>query len=446
MQTDKNLPPQSIENEMAVLGSIFVDSSSLDKALDVLTPEDFYKESHRKIFKVMMNLADRNEPCDFVTVVSELKSQSVLDEVGGAPYLLTLTDYVPTAASIVYYSKIVAGKALDRRILTQAQETIAMIQAGQSSTEVLEKMESNLTRIVAPQKNEPVSAPNLIMEASKRLRVRYNNKGQLQGMTWGINGLDNATNGMHRGELVVIAGRPSMGKSAFVGNVLRASCDKGLSSMLFSLEMSRIDVTDRFIADHGNIKFHHLRNGQLEDVEWTKNVRACEEIRGWKLFIDDTPGMTLRDIKSKAKRQKRNGLDVLAVDYLQLMGVSAKENRVQSLGEISRGLKTLARELDIVVILLSQLNRSVDSRADKRPLMSDLRDSGEIEQDADVILFPFRPAAYCQKCRDRVDDGTHNLKEHQALAEIIIEKQRNGERNLSIPVAWMGQFQRFEGL
>lgn len=446
MTTDRFLPPSSIESEMAVLGSIFVDNSAIDKALGVLREDDFYKESHRKIFNVMMSLADRNEPMDFVTIVAELKKQSALEDVGGASYLLELTDFVFTSASIIHYGKIVAAKALDRRILAQAQETIAMIHSGQSSSEVLEKIESNLIRIVSPQRNEPVSAQTLVMESAKRLRNRVNNKGQLQGISWGIDGLDNATNGMHRGELIVIAGRPSMGKSAFVGNVLRSVCTNDLSSLLFSLEMSRVDVTDRFIADRGNIKFHHLRSGHLADVEWRNNTVTCEEIRNWKLFIDDTPGVTLREIKSKAKRQKRNGLDVLAVDYLQLMGVSTKENRVQSLGEISRGLKTLARELDIVVILLSQLNRSVDSRTDKRPLMSDLRDSGEIEQDADVILFPFRPAAYCQKCRDKVDDDSHSLREHQSEAEIIIEKQRNGERNISIPVAWFGQFQRFEHL
>jgi replicative DNA helicase len=442
-----NLPPQNIDSEMSILGSVFIDQTSLDRIMSTLTIEDFYREAHRKILQAMLVLNDRNEPCDFVTMSALLKEQGYLEEVGGAAYLLMLADYVPTSANVAYYCKIVLEMATKRRFQAQAQQTLSMIESGSTSEEIAEKMESNLTGMFKQQHNEPVATPQLVKEAVKRLKGRYQQKGALQGMSWGIDGLDSVTNGIHRGELVIIAGRPSMGKSVMASNILRAACVSGKHGMLFSLEMSKEDCMDRFFADRGNIKLHHIRNGRLEDSEWIKCTNTCADITGWNLFIDDTPGVTLRDVKAKIKRQKRKGLDIAVIDYLQLMSIPAKDNRVQGLGEISRGLKIIARELDIAIILLSQLNRTVDSRPDKRPLMSDLRDSGEIEQDADVIIFPFRPAAYCPKCRDRAeDDCNHIYREHQAQAEIIIEKQRNGERNISIPVAWMGMFQRFEQL
>lgn len=443
-----HLPPQSPESEQAILGSVFIDDQCLDVILSIIKPDDLYREAHRKILNAMVQLQEMNEPCDLVTMVDLLGKCGELEEIGGAAYLLLLVDFVPTSANVVHYCKIVAEKSLDRRLITQAQETISMLHNGKSSTEVIDKIESNLVAMAVPQKLEPVGAAELVKESARRLRTRHSMKGQLQGMSWGITELNEATTGIQRGDLIIIAGRPSMGKTAFAGNVIRSACLTGKSALQFSLEMARVDCTDRYLADLGNIKYHHLRTGKLTDAEWAGNARACEEFRKLNLFIDDTPGVTFRQVKSKAKRQKRSavGLDLLVVDYLQLMGISGRENRTQQLGEISRGLKVLARELDIAVVLLSQLNRDVDKRPDKRPLMSDLRDSGEIEQDADVIIFPFRPAAYCAKCRKKVNDESHNYWEHQAEAEIIIEKQRNGERNLSIPVLWSGQYQRFEGV
>lgn len=452
METDRGLymelgiPPQSIEAEMALIGGVFIDQGSLDRALEFITAEDFYREGHRKIIKSMMQLSDRNEPCDLVTMVQDLRKQGTLEEVGGAAYLATLIDYVPTAESVVYYAKIVAEKALERRLLSQAHETIGMIQNGKSADEVMEKMESGLTGLTTQQRSEPVAAPQLVLESAKRLKERFNRKGQLQGMPWGIKGLDNVTQGIHRGQLIVIAGRPAMGKSAFAGNIMDAVCASGHSGLMFTLEMERADQTDRMVAAIGNINCENLRTGQLSQAEWGKCARAYEQIRGYKLLIDDKPGVTLREIKSKAKRQKRKGLDLLLIDYLQLMSISSKENQSVAIGEITRSLKSLARELDIGVILLSQLNRELEKRLDKRPMMSDLRASGEIEQDADVIIFPYRPTVYCQKCRDSVDDDTHNLREHLAQAEIIIEKQRMGKAHISVPVAWFGIYQRFEGV
>ena len=446
MNCDIHIPPQSTEAEMSVLGSIFLDLECINIAYDLqLVATDFYKEEHRKIFDAMTMLSQAGDACDLVLMVDTLKQRGQLEEVGGAPYLLTLIDYVPTSASMAHYCKIVKERSIERRLIQDARAVIGMIQQGQTSQEVIASIESSLVTITNPLNVGPVGAHDLVMEAAKRVYARFKSPEKVQGISWGLESLDNKTNGIHRGELIIVAGRPSMGKTAFADNILRSACACGLSSAKFSLEMPRADVMDRIAADRGNIKLHHLRSGRLTDVEWSKYARVCEEIKGWKLHIDDTPGIPPHRIKSACKRLKKNGgLDLVVVDYLQLMGVPEKENRVQSIGAISRGLKQLARELDIAVILLSQLNRAVDGRPDKRPLMSDLRDSGEIEQDADVIILPFRPAAYCQKCRDKVDDESHNLWEHESKAEIIIEKQRNGERNISVPVAWLGMFQRFE--
>jgi replicative DNA helicase len=447
MQTDRKVPPQSLESEMSILGGILLKTGAVtDTVLEFIVANDFYREAHRKIFTAMCRLNDLNEPCDLITLSHALKKAGVLEEVGGGAYLATLVDYVPTAANIAYYCKAVAEKALERKLLQAAQDTVTMVHGNKPASEIIEQLETHLTALTAgvEQQSGPVHARDLIRESMRRTEKRCESNGELQGISWGIKDIDEATAGIHKGELIVIAGRPSMGKTALALNVIRSACKAGQSAMLFSLEMSRLDCIDRMIADMGNVKFQHMRTGQLENTEWSKHLNASGKIEQWAFSVDDTPGISLAKLRSRVKKQKRNGLDLAVVDYLQLMGVSAADNRTQAIGAISRGLKQIARELDIAVILLSQLNRSVDSRPDKRPVMSDLRDSGEIEQDADVIIFPFRPAAYCQECRDRVNSPTHDFMLHQSEAQILIEKQRSGERNLKMDVLWIGQHQRFE--
>ena len=445
MQHDAHqIPPQSIDAEMSVLGAVFIDNDAIVTAQEIIVTDDFYRESHRKIFKAMIQLSELREPCDFVTASNLLRKCGELDEIGGAAYLLELVDHVPTSANISYYCRIVKEKAFYRRLIATGTEITAI---GHKETgDATDLVEGLLTKLAVPTKTEPVDAATLIVDAVRRLKTRYDNRGKIQGIPYGISMLDAATNGMHRGDLVIIAGRPSMGKSAFASNIAENSSEAGYSVMVFSLEMDNGSVIDRMIASRGNIRYGNIRSGNLSEGEWAKHTRASAAIRNYKLSIDDSPAISLPMIKSKARRQKLKGLDVLIVDYLQLISVSSKDNRTQAIGEISRGLKQLARDLDCTVILLSQLNRAVDSRPDKRPNMSDLRDSGEIEQDADVILFPFRQSAYCAKCKDHINDSSHNLIEHQALAEVIIEKQRNGERNLSIPLGWIGEYQRFEAM
>ena len=442
----ETIPPQSLESEMSVLGAIFVDNDAIDTAHDLLKPEDLYKETHRTIFKAMSVLSDRREPIDLVTVSNVLKGNGELEMVGGGAYLYSLSEYVPMAANIGHYCRIVKEKAAERRLILKAREAIGLAFQGGKLDEALTKLEAAIQPEIDKQGNAPVAVDQTIRDAMARMEFRRENRGRITGIPYGINGLDKATLGMHPGELIIVAGRPSMGKSALGGNFIRSAADESKIPMLFTLEMARTDIMDRIFAGFG-VAYQNIRSGMLKENDYPKLIKAAERARKWTFPIDDTPAISLRDLRAKARRQKKQGLDLLVIDYLQLMSVSdPKISRVLGIGEISRGLKQLARELEIPVVCLSQLSRSVDSRNDKRPMMSDLRDSGEIEQDADVILFPYRPAAYCEKCRDKIDNSDHNLAQHQAQAEIIIEKQRAGERNISVPVIWRGEFQRFEDL
>ena len=437
MDCDRKLPPQSIESEMSLLGAVFVSRDALDTIHSVMQVNDLYRESHRKILLAMTTLADKGEPVDIITMTNILKGRGELEECGGGAYLYTLSDYVPMAENVAHYCRIVADKAADRSLIFHATDAVNLAYQGGKTDEAIAKLESAIQPSIDKQGNQPVQMSVSLQQAVSRIEFRHEHKGQITGLTYGVDALDQVTLGLHPGDLVIVAGRPSMGKTAFLLNILKSACGEGEPGMLFSLEMSRLDNVDRMAASY-SVPYQRIRSGRLENDDWPKLTKAMGNMHGWTFPIDDTPAISLRELRAKARRQKRQGLRVLGIDYMQLMALSdPRMSRVQGLGEISRGLKQLAKELDITVIALSQLNRSVDSRQDKRPVMSDLRESGEIEQDADVILFPYRPAAYCDKCRDKVDDGDHNLKEHQAKAEIIIEKQRAGERNLSIPVVWL---------
>lgn len=443
---DKQLPPQAVEAEMSILGGIFIDNEIIDTVHGALNETDFYRESHRAIFQAMARLNDRNEPIDLITTSTELKNVGKLDEVGGAAYLSVLVDFVPMSANTLYYCRIVAEKAERRRLITSAQEAITLAYGDGELADAVGKLET-ATAPAEERNAQFVTMRQSVKESVDRIEFRHKNRGRLTGLSYGLDDLDAKTFGMHGGELIIVAGRPSMGKSAFAGNVGKSVAMEGKTALMFTLEMPRLDVTDRTVASYG-IKYQNIRSGNLQEPEWMKMKNAMGRIQSIPLFIDDSPGLTLKDVRSKARRlKKQEDLSLVIVDYLQLMQLrDPNGSRVNGLGEITRGLKLLARELNIPVMLLSQLSRKVDERPDKRPMMSDLRESGEIEQDADVILFPFRPAAYCAKCRDRVDDHEHSYDEHQSMAEIIIEKQRAGERNQSVKVVWLGEYQRFENV
>lgn len=428
MQTEEIL-------QQTILGCLMTWPGEIDSVSETIKAEDFYAEKYRIVYQYIIE----NQGGDFGVIASAVKGHVSASE------LVEWAGHVSTSLFLPRYCKDLKEFSTKRRLF-DVLGAVRLMAAENSSQEMLDKLESEITAMSGKKVSDPVGMKVLLKEAAKRLQKRRETKGAIQGIPYGIERLDEATSGMHRGELIVLAGRPSVGKSCLLGNILENCCDLGYSSVLFSLEMDRGNCTDRLLASAGRINYSRIRSGKYADADWSRHTQACERLHPYQFQIDDTPGISLREIKSKCRKIKKNGLDVVGVDYLQLMGTNAAiNNRVQAIGEISRGLKQMARELDCAVILLSQLNRSVDSRPDKRPVMSDLRDSGEIEQDADVILFPFREAAYCQKCKEGADTDDHILLDHKQKAEINIGKQRNGESNISVPVTFFGEFQKFLG-
>ena len=419
--------------QQTILGCLLTWPGEIDNVATILKTDDFYGEKYREVFSILVETGGG----DLMTTTAALKGKAPAHE------LMEWISMESTAVYLPRYCQELKELATKRRLF-DALGRIRLIASSGTSQEMLDKLETEITALTGVHVSEPLGAKELLRLTDKRLRSRYDSKGVIQGIPYGIKALDAATCGLHQGELIVIAGRPSMGKSALAGNILENVCRGGKSGILFSLEMDNGNCMDRLMSSVGGIRYGAIRSGQMGDNEWSRTSRAASEIFQYRMFMDDTPGISLRLIKSKCRKLKKGGLDVVVIDYLQLMSANpATTNRVQAIGEISRGLKQMARELECSVVLLSQLNRSVDGRPDKRPNMSDLRDSGEIEQDADVILFPFRPAAYCPLCKDNKEEGGHDPAVHKRQAEIIIEKQRNGERNISVPVVWMGEFQKF---
>jgi len=422
--------------QKSILGCLLTWPEEIDKASSIISTNDFTREDFRAVYQYLL----QNDGGDILSVVTALKGKVKGEE---------LTSWIGeevTAAFLPRYCQQL--KEISRKVqIFEAAGLVRLMFNESTSGEMLEKLESLTANIAGRTGRDPAEAMTMVLDASKRLKSRYENRGRIQGIPYGYPSLDAVTCGLQRGDLIIVAGRPSMGKSAFSSNILENICEAGFSGMLFSLEMKRDNVIDRLIASQGGIQYGNIRSGNLTSAEWSKVTKASDQIARYRFAIDDTPAITLREIRSKVRKRKRtHGLDLVCIDYLQLVGMPPKDARVQAIGEITRGLKQLALESDIAVVLLSQLSRNVEARPDKRPMMSDLRDSGEIEQDADVVLFPFRPAVYCQKCKDRVNDDSHSVHKHQVCAELIIEKQRNGESHISLPLAWMGWFQRFEGI
>ncbi len=443
----RKLPPQNIEAEMSILGGILLDNEAINRALEIITPDDLYRESHRKILRAMIELNDRGEPCDLITLTSILKKKGELEEVGGGAYLATLVDFVPTAANIAYYCKIAKEKALSRRIITAATDIVTQ---GYDEQVEVEELLDNAQKVIfeiSENKLRPAFFPvrDIVKDAIRNLEVLYEQKEHVTGVPTGYIDLDDKTAGFQRGDLIIIAGRPSMGKTAFALNIAQhAAMHSELSYpvAVFSLEMSKEQLVTRLLCSESRVDASRVRTGHFQEDDWSKLIRAASALHNAKIFIDDTPAISIMEMRAKARRLKGDqGIGMVVVDYLQLMrGGANPESRQQEISEISRSLKALAKELDIPVIALSQLNRGLESRTDKRPMMSDLRESGAIEQDADVIMFVYREAVYCEKCKNReltCDEG------HERNAEIIIGKQRNGPIG-TVNLTFMGEYTRFE--
>jgi replicative DNA helicase len=387
----------------------------------------------------MIELNEHREPCDLITLTTILKKRGEIEEVGGAPYLTTLVDYVPTAANIAYYSKIVKEKAISRNLITAATEIVTDGFDDQADIdELLDKAQKAIFQISENRINTPYFALNLILkDAIKYIGELYEKKESVTGVPTGFIDLDQKTAGFQRGDLIIIAGRPSMGKTAFALNIAQYAAVHAQPSypvVVFSLEMSKEQLVTRLLCSEARVDASRLRTGHLVEGDWDKIMRGADKLFEAKIFIDDTPAISVMEMRAKARRLKaEHGIGMIVVDYLQLMrGGSSPESRQQEISEISRSLKALAKELSVPVVALSQLNRGLESRTDKRPIMSDLRESGAIEQDADIIMFVYRDEVYNKENPDV-----------KGRAEIIIGKQRNGPIG-TVDLTFLGEFTRFE--
>ncbi|EAT15151.1 replicative DNA helicase [Desulfuromonas acetoxidans] len=439
------LPPQNLEAEMSVLGGILLENDALNKALELLIPDDFYRESHRQIFLALIALSERNEPADLVTLTAELKQNDQLNAVGGSSYLASLVDYVPTAANITYYAKLMKEKAVARHMINVATEIASRGYEGQEMDKTLDWAEKSIFEI-SSMKTRPsyFSTKEIMKDTFKAIEKLYERKELVTGVPTGYTDLDTMTAGLQPGDLVIVAGRPSMGKTAFCLNVVEYAAmhsNNPSAALVFSLEMGKEQLVQRMLCSVARVDASRLRTGHLGETDWPKLTNGAGLLSEAKIFIDDTPAISVLELRSKARRLKaEHDLGIIVIDYLQLMQGSNPESRQQEISEISRSLKALAKELNVPVIALSQLNRSLENRTDKRPIMADLRESGAIEQDADVIMFVYRESVYCEACRRR--DGSCD-KGHEQDAEIIIGKQRNGPIG-TVHLTFRGQFTRFE--
>jgi replicative DNA helicase len=433
------LPPQNVEAEQAVLGAIFLEPSSLTLASEILIPEDFYRAAHQKIFNVMLKLNDEGKAVDLVTVTEELAAAKLIEDTGGVTYLNDLAGSVPTAANIEYYARIVEEKSLLRRLIRTATEIASDGYSREDEVEaLLSEAEKNILA-VAQRKNAGAfhNIKDVLVRTYDNIEEMHNRVGDITGISTGFAELDRMTAGFQRNDLIIVGARPSVGKTAFALNIAANVATKtGENVAIFSLEMGAEQLVMRMLCSEGNIDAQRLRTGSLTDEDWGKLTMAMGSLSNSGIFIDDTPGVRISDIRSKCRRLKQeHGLGMILIDYLQLILGSGRsgENRQQEVSEISRSLKQLARELQVPVIALSQLSRGVEQRQDKRPMMSDIRESGSIEQDADIVAFLYR------------DDYYDKESENKNIIEIIIAKQRNGPTG-TVSLAFVKEYNKFVNL
>jgi replicative DNA helicase len=434
------VPPQNLEAEQSILGGILLDNQALNAVLEILTQADFYSDAHRKIFASIVDLSNRNEPADLITLSNIMKDQKKLDQVGGISYLASLVDNVGSAANISYYARIVKEKSTLRRMIEAATQILnRSYDVGMDVDQMLDQAEHAIFEI-SENKIRPSFSPmrEILKSSFQTIERLYANKELITGVATGFDNLDDITSGLQKSDLIIVAGRPSMGKTAFALNIAQnAALLTGIPVAVFSLEMAKEQLVMRMLAAEARVDSQRLRKGFLGETDWPKLTEAAGRLSDAPIYIDDTPAITVIEMKAKARRLKaENGLGLIVIDYLQLMRGSAyKDSREQEISEISRSLKALAKELSVPVIALSQLNRKVEDRTNRRPMMADLRESGAIEQDADVIAFIYRDEVY-NKSEDNPEKG---------IAEIIIGKQRNGPTGI-VKLAFQEKYTRFENL
>ena len=434
------MPPASIEAEQAVLGAMLLKPDAVTTAAEELSADDFYRETHRLIFEAMMELKERTEPVDLVTLTEQLKKADKLAKIGGIPALSLIANSVPTAANVHYHARIVHEKAQLRSLINAATEIAgAAYESADEVEDIMDSAEKRILQVASGQRSKDfVPLQDILLDTLEQIDLRYNNKGSITGLPTGFTELDHLTAGLQKSDLILVAARPSMGKTAFTLNIAAHVVLRAKEPVaFFSLEMSKEQLVQRLLCSEGRIDSQRLRVGELEEKEWGDLIDTANRLSAAPLYIDDTPGITVMELRSKARRLKaEHGLSLIVIDYLQLMqGRASKsgDNRQQEISEISRSLKALARELNVPVIALSQLSRSVESRQIKRPMLSDLRESGSLEQDADIVMFLYR--------EDYYDPETENKN----ITEVIIAKHRNGPVD-TVDLTFLKQFTKFGNL
>ena len=434
------IPPHDLDAEQAVIGSMLTDKEAVTNSIEVLKEEDFYREDNRLIYSAMTNLYNRAEPIDLITVKAELESMGKFDKVGGIEYLAELPEKVPTTANAIKYIKIVEEKSILRNLIKTANE---IIELGYDPTEevedIMEGAEKKIFNLMQD-KNQKGYVPikDILVDSFAQLEELYNRKQHITGVPTGFTDLDYRTAGLHGSELILVAARPAMGKSAFALNIAtNAALKANVPVAIFSLEMSKEQLVNRILCSEAMVDSNKVRTGKLEDEDWSKLAESIGPLSDSGIFIDDTPGISVMEIRAKCRKLKlEKNIGLVVIDYLQLVQGSNKRNnssREQEIAEISRSLKILAKELNVPVIALSQLSRAVEQRPDHRPMLADLRESGSIEQDADIVMFLYR------------DDYYNEDSEKKNIAEVIIAKHRGGSTG-KVDLGWLGSYTKFVNL
>ncbi|HEM8948098.1 TPA: replicative DNA helicase [Enterococcus faecium] len=441
------IPPQNIEAEQAVLGSVFLDAETIIDSMEYIEPKDFYRRGHQIIFETMIELNDRNEAIDVVTVKDRLEQANLLEDAGGLSYLSDLALAVPTAANIVYYAKIVEEKSLLRTLIQTATGIVTKgFEQGEEVQTILDDAERSILE-VSEKRNRSgfLSIAEVLNSTIENIDRLAQNNEEITGLPTGYQGLDKMTAGFQPEELIILAARPAVGKTAFALNIAQNVGTKTDRSVaIFSLEMGAESLVNRMLCAEGSIEASHLRTGQLSEEEWSNLIVAMGSLSRANIFIDDTPGIKISEIRAKCRKlaQEKGNLGLILIDYLQLIEGNGKENRQQEVSDISRQLKKLAKELKVPVIALSQLSRGVEQRQDKRPVLSDIRESGSIEQDADIVAFLYRDDYYE---REGGDDDDGNEPKNDNVIEVIIEKNRSGARG-TVELLFIKEYNKFSSL
>jgi len=438
LQDIEKVPPHNIDAEAALLGSMLIDHSVIPQAIESLDEGAFYKESHRNIYAALVKLFDENKGVDLVTLIEELKKTGSLDSAGGPSYLTSLASGVPTSANFIHYANIVKQKKMLRNLINAATQIVtSAYDPGQDIDSVVDKAEQLIFDVSQKKVSNRFSSLREVIKSSiETIDSLYQRKENITGLATGFRDLDIKTAGLQRSDLIIVAGRPSMGKSALASCIAEhVGVVEKQGVAFFSLEMSKEQLVQRMLCSHARVDAHKVRTGFLSQADWPRLVSAAGKLSEAPIYIDDTPGITVLELRAKARRLKSQfDIKMIVLDYLQLMqGPSRSENRQQEISEISRSLKALARELDVPLIAISQLSRAVEQRADHKPQLSDLRESGAIEQDADVVMLIVREEIY------------NPTEENKGMADLIVAKQRNGPIG-SMKLAFLGEYMRFDNL